>query len=155
MKQQDYTVSIAVNATAKEAFESINNVSKWWTENLEGSSQKLGDEFIVRFGDVHLSKQKLVEVIPGKKVVWLVTDSKLNFLVDKQEWSGTRISFDIAENDNKTQIVFTHLGLIPQCECFDACTNAWNPYIQQSLWSLITTGKGQPTPKENKQARWV
>ncbi len=85
MKEQDYTVSITVNATAQEAFNSINSVSKWWTENLEGSSQKLNDEFTVRFGDVHYSKQNLVEVVPDKKVVWLVTDSKLNFLKDKHD----------------------------------------------------------------------
>ena len=150
MKEQDYTVNITVNATAQDAFESINNVSKWWTENLEGSSQNLSDEFTVRFGDVHVSKQKIVEVIPGKKVVWLVTESRLNFIEDKHEWTGTKISFDITENENKTQIRFTHLGLVPECECFDACSNAWNPYIQQSLWSLISTGNGQPTPKESK-----
>ena len=150
MKEQDYAVSITVNATAQVAFENINNVSKWWTENLEGSSQNLGDEFTVRFGDVHVSTQKLVDVIPGKKVVWMVTDSHLNFIEDKHEWTGTKISFDITEDNNKTQIKFTHLGLVPECECFDACSNAWNPYIQQSLWSLINTGKGEPTPKESE-----
>ena len=96
MKEQDYHTSITVNATAHEAFESINSVTKWWTENLEGSSQKLNDEFTVRFGDVHYSKQKLVEVVPDKKVVWLVTDSKLNFIKDKQEWTNTKISFEIS-----------------------------------------------------------
>ena len=45
MKKQDYTVNITVNATAKEAFKSINSVTKWWTEYVEGSSQKLNDEF--------------------------------------------------------------------------------------------------------------
>ena len=84
MNKQDYTASITVNATPQEAFKNINSVTKWWTEDLKGSSQKLNDEFTVRFGDVHVSKQKLVEVIPDKKVVWLVTDSKLNFIEDKQ-----------------------------------------------------------------------
>src|SRR5438876_10716284 len=99
MKKQDYTVSITVDATAQEAFKSINSVKKWWTEHLEGSSQKTGDEFTVRFGDIHVSTQKLVEVIPGKKVVWLVTDSRLNFVKDKHEWTNTKISFEIAEKD--------------------------------------------------------
>ncbi|MBI1769589.1 MAG: SRPBCC domain-containing protein [Bacteroidetes bacterium] len=145
MKTQNYTASITVNATAQEAFKNINRVSKWWTENFEGSSQKLNDEFTVRFGDVHVSTQKLAKVIPDKKVVWLITDSKLNFIKDKHEWTNTKITFEISDHNNKTQIRFTHEGL---GECFDACSNAWSQYIQQSLLSLINTGKGQPEPKE-------
>jgi hypothetical protein len=148
MKEQDLTIAITVNATAEDAFKSINNVTKWWTENLEGSSEKPGEEFTVRFGDVHVSTQKLVEVIPGKKVVWLVTDSQLNFIKDKQEWTGTKISFAIVEKDNKTTIDFTHHGLVPEIECFNACSNAWGNYINNSLCSLVNTGKGQPTSKE-------
>lgn len=148
--KQDYHTSITVDATAHEAFNCINSVTKWWTENLEGSSQNLNDEFTVRFGDVHYSKQKLVEVVPGKKVVWLVTDSRLNFLKDKQEWTNTRISFEILTRNKQTQIHFTHIGLVPDYECFDACSNAWSQYIQQSLWRLVTTGKGQPDKKEKK-----
>jgi len=150
MKEQDYHTGITVDATPREAFNCINSVTKWWTENLEGSSQKLNDEFTVRFGDVHYSRQKLVEVVPGKKVVWLVTDSKLNFLKNKQEWNNTRISFEISTQDDKTKINFTHIGLVPEIECFDACSNAWSQYIQQSLWRLATTGKGQPEKKESK-----
>jgi hypothetical protein len=151
MKKQDYTTSITVNASAQEAFKSINSVSKWWTENLEGSSQKLNDEFTVHFGDVHVSTQKLIEIIPDKKVVWLVTDSKLNFVEDAREWTNTKISFEISRQGDKTLITFTHIGLAPKLECYDACSNAWSPYIKESLLSLINTGKGQPTPKETKK----
>jgi len=149
MKEQDYTETIAVEATPQEAFNSINRVTKWWTENLEGSSQKPGDEFTVRFGDVHVSTQKIVEFVPDKKVVWLVTGSQLNFLQDKQEWNGTKICFDIFEKDNKTQVRFTHQGLAPQIQCYKDCSNAWRGYIRESLLNLINTGKGNPTRKES------
>jgi len=144
---QDYHVSIIVDATPHEAFESINNVTKWWTENLEGTSHKMGDEFTVQFGDVHYSRQKLVEVVPDKKVVWLITESKLNFLQDKQEWNGTIISFDITTEGGKTKVTFTHIGLVPQIECYNDCSNAWGGYIQGSLKQLIDTGKGRPEKK--------
>ena len=141
MKTQDYTTIITVDATAQEAFDGVNSVAKWWTKDLEGRSQNLHDEFTVHFGDVHVSTQKLVEVIPNKKVVWLVTASNLNFVEDKREWTNTRISFEIAEKGNKTEIRFTHIGLLPQAECYDACSNAWGQYIQESLFNLLQKEK--------------
>lgn len=131
----------------KQAFDAINNVRGWWTAGLEGSSQKFNDEFTVCFGDVHVSKQKLVEVIPDKKVVWLVTDSKLNFIENKQEWTNTKTSFEITSHDNKTQIKFTYLGLAPDIECYKDCSKAWSYYIKESLFKLITEGKGIPELK--------
>lgn len=151
MNKHDFHTGITVNATPKEAFNSINSVTKWWTENVEGDSQKLNDEFTVRFGDIHYSKQKLVEVIPDKKVVWLVTDSNLSWLKDKHEWNNTSICFEITVKDNKTHILFTHIGLVPEIECYKDCSNAWTDYIQDSLFNLITTGKGQPDPLQENQ----
>lgn len=144
MNNQNFTTTLIVSKTANEVFNGINNVSKWWTENLEGSSQKLNDEFTVRFGDIHYSKQKVIEVIPDKKVVWLVTDSKLNWLTDKHEWTNTKISFEISNNDNKTQLHFTHMGLVPDVECYDNCVKGWNQFVNESLFKLITEGQGQP-----------
>ena len=149
MKEQDYHISITVDATAHEAFNCINSVTKCWTENLEGSSQKLDDEFNYHNKDVHISKMKLIEIIPNKKVVWLVMNNHFNFTKDKSEWTGNEIIFEITEKDNKTQLQFTQLGLVPEYECYDICSDAWSNYIKNSLCSLITTGKGQPRPKES------
>ena len=148
MKENNLSISLAVNVPAQDVFHSINSVSKWWTENIEGSSQKLNDEFTVRFDDVHVSTQKLIEVVPVKKVVWLVTDSKLNFVEDKEEWTDTKISFEIYNNDDKTEIQFTHIGLVPAIDCYNDCSNAWSHYIRGSLLSLITTGKGIPEKRK-------
>ena len=144
MENQDYTVSLMVNANAEETFDGINRVSKWWNKNLEGSSEKQDDEFTVRFGDVHYSRQKLVEVVPGKKIVWLVTDSLLNFIEDKQEWTNTKICFELSEQDNKTQIQFTHTGLVPRVECYEACERGWDGHVTNSLVRFINEGKGMP-----------
>jgi len=148
MKEDNLSISLAVNVSPQDAFNSINSVSKWWTENIEGSSQKLDDEFTVRFDDVHVSTQKLIEVVPDKKVVWLVTDSKLNFVEDKEEWTDTKISFEIYSKDDKTEIQFTHIGLVPAIDCYQDCSNAWSHYIRGSLLSLITTGKGIPEKRK-------
>jgi hypothetical protein len=139
---QEFTTIILVEQTPQEAFNAINNVSGWWQGEIEGSTHKLNDEFIYRMKDIHFSKQKVVEMIPNKKVVWLVTDSKLSFTNNKSEWTGTKIVFEIVEINNKTQLQFTHLGLIPEFECYGGCSNGWGMLIQKSLLSLITTGKG-------------
>ena len=141
--KQDFTITIQVDQTPMDAFNAINDVRAWWPGEIEGSSTKLNDEFTYRYKKFHYSKQKLVEVVPGKKVVWLVTDSSLNFVENKSEWTGTKIIFDISEKDNKTQIRFTHQGLVPAYECFDSCSNAWSDIIKNGLRNLIAKGKGQ------------
>jgi len=143
MKTSDFTTTISVDQTPQEAFNAINNVRDWWPGEIEGNTTKLNDEFSYRYKKMHYSNQKLVEVIPGKKVIWLVTESSLNFVENKSEWTGTKIIFEIFENDNKTQVRFTHQGLVPQFECFDACSNAWTDIIRDGLRELITTGKGE------------
>jgi len=91
---------------------------------------------------------KLVEVIPQKRVVWLVEDNYFKFTKDKTEWQGTKIVFDVFRKDKKTEVRFTHEGLVPEYECFDMCSKAWGSYLNGSLRNLIVTGKGQPNPKE-------
>jgi hypothetical protein len=147
----DFTTTIVVDQTPAAAFNAINNVRGWWSEEIDGGTSKLHDEFDYHYEDVHRCKIKLVEVVPDKKVVWLVLDNYFKFTKDKSEWKGTKIIFDITEKEGKTQVQFTHQGLVPQYECFEICRDAWTNYIQNSLRELITTGKGKPNGKDKPQ----
>lgn len=131
-----YSTRIIVNRDSATALQRINDVKAWWTKDLVGGTHRLGDEFEVRFGDVHYSKQKLVE-LSSSKITWLVTDSKLSFTADKQEWTNTKIHFEIMPNGNRTEIIFTHEGLKPEVGCFSACSDAWSGYINGSLKKWI------------------
>ena len=148
MAASDFTTTILVDQTPEEAFNAINNVRGWWSEEIEGNTNKLNDEFKYHYKDVHRCQMKLIEVIPNQKVVWLVIDNYFDFIKDQSEWKGTKVIFEISETDNKTKIQFTHLGLVPEYECFEICQNAWSQYIQESLFNLITTGEGQPNSME-------
>lgn len=148
MATADFTTTIVVDETPEKVFHAVTDPRGWWSEEIEGSTAKLNDEFTYHYKDVHISKMKLIEVIPNQKVVWLVRDNYFDFTKDKSEWNGTKVIFEISEQDNKTQLRFTHLGLVPEYECYSICRDAWTNYIKNSLRSLITTGKGQPNPKE-------
>ena len=149
--QSNFTTTILVDKTPNEVFDAINNVRGWWSEEIEGETSKLNDEFILRYEDVHRCRIKLTEVIPGKKVVWLVEENYFNFTKDSSEWTGNQIVFDITKKDNKTQLQFTQIGLVPEEECYDICSKAWTTYVTRSLRDLIVTGKGQPNAKGNPQ----
>jgi hypothetical protein len=143
MKTSDFTTTILVDQTPEEVFNAINNVRGWWTGDpgIEGSTDKLNDEFTYDYQPYHHSKQKITELIPGKKIVWLVTDSSINFVSDKNEWTGSKIIFEIENKGDKTEVRFTHVGLVPDIECYDDCSNAWGSYISNSLRNFITDGK--------------
>lgn len=151
MNTPDFNTTLVVDQTPKQAFDAINNVRGWWSEEIEGETDKLNDVFKYHYEDVHACTIKLIEVTPDKKVVWEVLENYFKFTKDTTEWTGTTISFEITEKDGKTQIAMTHHGLTSEYECFEICRGAWTNYIQNSLGSLISTGDGKPNGKDKPQ----
>ncbi len=144
----NFTTTISVDQSPEKAFAAINNPRGWWSENIEGSTTKLGDEWTYRYKDVHRCTIRVAEMVPNKKVVWLVVENYFNFTEDKTEWTNTKIVFEISAHGNRTEIRFTHEGLVPAYECFNVCSDAWGSYANGSLHNLIATGRGKPNPKE-------
>jgi hypothetical protein len=143
MNNPNFNTAILVEQSPAEVFKAINNPRAWWSEDIMGNTDKLNEEWTYHFGDNHRSKMKIIEMIPDKKVVWLVEDNFFKFTKDPTEWVGNKITFEISKQDNKTKLVFTQIGLVPTYECYTVCRDAWTGFIQKSLQSLITTGKGQ------------
>jgi hypothetical protein len=151
MENQDFTTAILVDQAPEEAYQAVNNVRGWWSEEIEGSTAKLDAEFDYHYEDVHRCKMKIIELVPNQKVAWLVKKNYFKFTEDTSEWTGTKIIFDISSLNGKTQVRMTHHGLVPTYECFDICRDSWTNYIQNSLRSLIETGKGKPNGKGKPQ----
>jgi hypothetical protein len=139
---KDYTTSFTVDQTPEEVFAAIKNVRAWWTGEVKGSADKLADEFTYQYEDLHYSKQKVTELLPGRRIAWLVTEADIMFVRDKREWKGTQVTFDISRESDKTEVRFTHVGLVPQMECYSSCSQAWGYYVMSSLRNLITSGNG-------------
>ncbi|MCD0471572.1 SRPBCC domain-containing protein [Flavobacterium sp. JAS] len=151
MNALDFTTTLIVDHSPQEVFNAITNVRGWWSEQIEGPTAKLNDEFNYHYEDIHRCKVKLIEVIPNQKIVWLVEENYFKFTEDETEWTGTKPTFEISEKDGKTELRFTHVGLVPEYECFDICRDSWTTYIQKSLKNLIATGKGNPNGKDKPQ----
>lgn len=149
MNQTNFTTSFVVDQSPEEVFKAMTNVRGWWSENISGSTDRIDAEFFYNYKDVHACKMKIVEFVPAKRLVWLVLENQFNFTKDQTEWKGNRLIFDLVNEHGKTRLNFTQEGLVPQYECYQVCSDAWNSYIQGSLKDLITTGKGKPNTKEN------
>jgi hypothetical protein len=147
---QDYHASITANISPGEAFDRISRVSEWWTAGVRGSSRKPDDTFTVRFGKTFVDI-KIAEVITDQRVVWLVTDCNLDWISDKNEWKGTRVTWDVSRENGATRISMTHVGLVPQAECFKACEAGWNFYVAESLLKFMTGGRGLPDGDERSR----
>ena len=144
MESKNFTTTIEVEESPADVFRSItSDVSKWWGgKDLKGNSTKLHDEFVINHPGAHYSNQKLVEVIPDRKVVWLVTESTLHWLQkDKHEWKNTKMIFDITRKGDRTILHFTHEGLVPEKECYSLCHEGWNMVIKDYLFNYISKGE--------------
>jgi hypothetical protein len=148
MSKNNYTTGFTVPLAPEDVFNAVNNVRGWWSEGIVGETDKLGAEFTFQHKNFHRSTHKITEFKPGEKVVWHTIDSHLSFINDKTEWNGTEIIFEITVKGGKTELRFTHAGLVPTAECYGDCSDAWGFYIKESLHKLITTGKGNPNTIE-------
>ncbi len=144
MNAADFSLTLVLDQTPAEVFRAVNNPRGWWSAGIEGGTEKLNDEFNYRYKDLHTCTMKLTEVVADRKVVWLVTKNFFSFASGKDEWVDTKVRFDISPQNGKTQLRFTHEGLVPEVSCYDACSKGWTQFVRDSLTSLVATGKGQP-----------
>jgi Activator of Hsp90 ATPase homolog 1-like protein len=138
MNHQDtnsYSFSFESAKTPQTIFETLIDVRQWWVglfgEDIKGNSDKLHEEFTFSAGNgLHYTKQRLVELIPNKKIVWQITESKLTFVEVTDEWTNTKIGFEISTVGNSSQVTFTHEGLVKKFQCYTNCSDAWTQYLK-------------------------
>jgi hypothetical protein len=135
----NYTVAIEVAKSPGDVFNHIiNDVSKFWPEDFEGRSSNLNDEFVLTSAGGHYSKNKVVELVPNKKVVWRVTESIRP--TDNFDWSGTKMIFDLIPQGDMTEVSFTYDGFILDNE-YDRLVQICDIVIKEMLYNFITLGK--------------
>ncbi|HRV84871.1 MAG TPA: SRPBCC domain-containing protein [Saprospiraceae bacterium] len=131
---KSYTYQFKTNQSPTKVFELVSDISQWWVgiyeEKILGHSKTPGDAFTFSAGGgKHFLKQELIEIIPNKKISWIVRESNLSFLENPKEWENTWITFELFAMGHDTQIIFTHIGLSKDLACYTSCSNAWSQYL--------------------------
>jgi hypothetical protein len=144
MSEQDYTTTITSGLSRRDVYDAAADPRRWWSETITGVTDAVGGVFEYDVPGIHYSMVEVTELVPGVRIVWRVREATLSFVTDQHEWEGTEIRFDIDERDGATELRFTHVGLVPSAECYEACYDGWSFYIGTSLRGLLETGTGEP-----------
>lgn len=142
MDQENFSSSISAHIDANEAISKISNIPAWWGVSFEGNAGRKDDTFVIKMGGDSFFNCTVEEMIPGKKLTWLVTDCNMPWYTDKKEWANTKLIFNLNKTNGATEVTFTHEGLTSASECYTDCAPGWTHWIQKSLFSYLTTGKG-------------
>ena len=130
---------------AYTALTDIEGLSGWWTVDTKGKS-KVGETVEFRFGELGGFDMKVLELDPGKRVLWEVIGGP-------EDWIGTKISFDLKQEDDFTIVLFKHQGWKEPAEFMSHCSTKWAVFLM-SLKSLVETGKGAPHPDDVLIGNW-
>ena len=123
----------------------IEGLSGWWTTNTKGEANKIGGEVQFRFG-ANGFDMKILKLQPSKHVLWEVIDGP-------EEWIGTKISWDLKQEDDYIILLFKHQNWKEPVEFMHHCSTKWAIFLM-SLKALVETGKGSPFPNDVKIDNW-
>lgn len=127
------------------ALATINGLSRWWTNDTRGDS-KVGGEIHFQFSDRGFFRMKVLALEPLSRVLWEVVDGPA-------EWIGTKISFDLKQDEEFTIVLFKHEGWKEPVEFMHHCSTKWAVFLM-SLKALCETGKGAPHPDDVLIDNW-
>jgi uncharacterized protein YndB with AHSA1/START domain len=133
-------VNHASKDAAYEALTTLDGLSGWWTTETTGDT-RVGGVVKFRFGGGGFDMEVL-ELEPGRRVRWLVVDGP-------PEWIGTRIDWDLRQDEAGTVVLFKHQDWKEPVEFMHHCSTKWAMFLM-SLKSLVETGEGAPFPRDVK-----
>lgn len=129
---------------AYKALTTLEGLSGWWTNNTQGES-RIGGVLRFRFGAGGFD-MKVLELHPATSVLWQVVEGP-------EEWIGTKVAWELKQQDGYTIILFKHQGWREPVEFMHHCSTKWAVFLM-SLKSLLETGKGSPDPNDIKIDNW-
>jgi hypothetical protein len=109
MKNKSYTATIELPTLRKMFSITSKMFQNGGAKILKAAAQNSMMNLSFAIPAAIIQNSNWLKLFPGKQVVWLVTDSKLNWLeTDKYEWTNTKMVFEITTKGDKTVLHFTH-----------------------------------------------
>lgn len=136
----NYTQEVKIIANKQRVFDALSKQMELWWGKVDQTIKGVGDEFSVFFGKAYWTFQ-IVEFEENDSMAWKVIDGQPEF---NNEWVGTLLLWQLKEDEGKVIVSFTHLGLVPEFDCYDICAPTWDMFITKSLKQFVETGKGTP-----------
>jgi uncharacterized protein YndB with AHSA1/START domain len=127
------------------ALTTLEGLSGWWARDTTGKPDDAGGVIAFRFVPGGFD-MKVVELVPGKKVLWEVVEGPA-------EWVGTQVSFELSLAGDFTIVLFEHRGWAEPVEFMYHCSTKWATYLL-SLKQLVETGAGAPDPIDLQISDW-
>jgi len=144
---------IGIRSTADRVYKAVSTIAglaNWWTEEVEGDDGIGGRiKFTFRTKTGEVKGQMVMEVKelnPEQSVTWQCVEGP-------DEWIGTRVTFDLSQQDGQTLIIFGHRDWREAVEFTAHCSMKWAVFLL-SLRDYVETGKGKPSPDDVKIDNW-
>jgi uncharacterized protein YndB with AHSA1/START domain len=109
-------------------------LASWWTTDTIAKAE-IGFINEFRFGDRYHDKMKIINLVPGKKVLW-------ECIYGHEEWLGTKLIFDLEAKENHTILRFSHGNWREVTDFYAICNTIWGQFLH-SLKDYCETGKGR------------
>jgi uncharacterized protein YndB with AHSA1/START domain len=143
---------VGIKASLDKVYKALatpEGVAGWWTTDTTGD-RKAGGMINFRFTaaghEIGAFSMKILELHANTRVVWQV-------VTGPAEWVGTKIHFELKQEDDFTIVLFKHLGWKEPVEFMYHCSTKWGTFLM-SMKSLLETGKGNPSPHDVKIGNW-
>lgn len=139
---------VGIRSSLDEVYRALTTregLAGWWTRETQGEGEA-GGELRFRFGEKGGFGIRVLEAQTAEHVLWEVVDGP-------EEWIGTRIRFDLREEDDHAIVLFRHQGWREPVEFMHHCSTKWGVFLM-SLKSLLEDGTGAPHPDDVKIDNW-
>lgn len=148
----DIVHRVGIKAPLQAVFDALatcEGIAAWWTTDTTGDARAGGSFKTVFTADGQVLggfTMQVLEATRGHRVLWQVADGPA-------EWIGTRVRFDLKQEDEFVVIGFGHEGWKEPGEFMSHCSTKWATFLM-SLKALAETGKGAPSPHDVKISNW-